>query len=311
MNFSSDFSANKDRLLKILKNKNKILNFTHIDMDGIGANIVLSKLFSNVVRIDVNYHDIDERIRNFDFSEFQFVIFTDICPVNSLEYLSQFDNVIILDHHQTAAPFCNPEKNVFVYEGLSGTKLTHEFLKSMFGNLSQLSEIDELVDIINDYDMWIRKNPKSTYFNWLFNKYKADEFKTRFISGNTKLLKDEKDFILSQHDTINRMFDALEINEFETVNGAMFLFDDYVNDLGQMVMDKYKYDFIIMINKSNLSASVRSVGECDVATMLSSLGIGGGHKNAAGFRNVSSDILMYNMKNIEQYVYRFYKFVRK
>lgn len=311
MQYKKDFEMKKDEIKPLLIKGGKILNFTHVDMDGIGANIALSKRLSNVIKIEVNYHDIDDRIRRFNLNEYDAVIFTDICPANSLDYLKDFKNIIILDHHDTALDCHNVDNNVFVYNGISGSKLTHEFIKSMFGESHYTKEIQDLIDIINDYDLWIHANPKSNYFNWLYNKYKSDGFKSRFISGETKLLHEEKVYIQNQAELISKAFNNLELFDFEKVNGAMFFASDYINDLSEMVLNKHKYDFILIVNPTNLSSSIRSVGEFYTGDMLKALGIGGGHKHAGGFRCVDEPSLKRNTEMIEEYAYRFYKFSRK
>lgn len=311
MQYKKDFEIRKNVIKPLLTKGGKILNFTHVDMDGIGANIALSKRLPNVIKIEVNYYDVDDRITRFDLNEYDAVIFTDICPNKSLPYLKSFKNVIVLDHHDTALECHDIENNVFVYSEISGSKLTHEFIKSMFGESKQTQEIQELIDIINDYDLWIHANPKSRYFNWLYNKYKSDKFKSRFFSGETKLLNDEKKYIQDQYDIIRNTFHNLELFDFSKVNGAMFFTSDYINDLSEMVLDKFKYDFIVIVNPTNFHASVRSVGKFYTGEMLKALGIGGGHRHAGGFRCVDEKSLKTNLEMIEEYANRFYKFSRK
>ena len=310
--YINDFISEKTKILPLLIGGGKILNFTHVDMDGIGSNIVLSKRLKNVVKIEVNYQDIDERIMRFDFNEYDAVIFTDICPnLISLNYLKTFHNVIILDHHDTAIEHHDPKSCVFIYNGISGTKLTFEFMKVMFGDIRQFAEIEQLVDIINDYDLWIHANPKSIYFNWLYYRYKSDGFKSRFISGDIKLLNDEKKFIQTRSDELRDIFHKLEIFEFDSVNAAMFFTDDFINDLGDLVLKKYAYDIILIVNPGSFKVSVRSLNDIEVGTMLKSLGLGGGHKNAGGFKSADSSEFNNHCSMIEQYVYRFYKATRK
>lgn len=311
MQYKKDFDMKRNQIKSLLTKGGKILNFTHVDMDGIGSNIALSKRLPNVLKIEVNYPDIDDRITRFDLNDYDAVIFTDICPVNSLSYLKGFDNVIILDHHETALECYDPENNVFIYNGISGSKLTHEFVKSIFGESKHTQDIQELIDIINDYDLWIHKDPRSRFFNWLYDKYKSDEFKSRFFSGQTKLLNEEKLYIQEQSDLLKSIFNKTELFDFEKVNGAMFFTESHLNDLSEMVLEKYKYDFVVIVNPKNLNSSIRSVGNFYTGEMLKALGIGGGHKYAGGFRCVDEAALKRNMEIIEEYSYRFYKFTRK
>lgn len=311
MQYKKDFEVKKAEYLNLFSKGGKILNFTHVDMDGIGSNIALSKRLNNVVKVEVNYHDVDDRIKNFDLNSYDAVIFSDICPNASLEYLSSFKNVIVLDHHDTALEHHNPENNVYIYNGISGSKLCFEFIKTMFGNDNRTQEIEHLIEIINDYDLWIHKDPRSRYFNWLYNKYGSDNFKNRFIYGDVKLLNEEKKFITDLDYKIRDVFHNLELFDFEKVNGAMFFTSDYINDLAEMVLKKHNYDFIVIVNPSNMHASIRSVGEFDSGAMLKGLGIGGGHKHAGGFRSTNQEKFQYNIANIEEYAFRFFKFSRR
>jgi hypothetical protein len=309
--YKKDFEIKKHEYLELFSKGGKILNFTHVDMDGIGSNIALSKRLHNVVKVEVNYHDVDDRIKNFDLNSYDAVIFSDICPNASLEYLSRFKNVIVLDHHDTALEYHNPVNNVYVYNGISGSKLCFEFVKVLYGENNSTRDIERLIEIINDYDLWIHNDPRSRYFNWLYNRYGSDAFKSRFMQGDIKLLNEEKQFIVDLDTKIRDTFFKLDLFDFEKVNGAMFFTSDYINDLAEMVLKKHNYDFIVIVNPSNMHASVRSVGDFHCGTMLKALGIGGGHNHAGGFRSINQSKLQYNITNIEEYAFRFFKFSRK
>lgn len=311
MLYKKDFEKQKKNILKILNEDSKILNFTHVDMDGIGSNIALTRRLKNVVKIEVNYHDVAKRMANFDLKSYDVVIFSDICPIDCLETLKQYNHIIILDHHNTAVEFHNPEKNIFVYDGISGSKLCQEFIIAMFGLSRPSSEVTELIDIINDYDLWIHADRRSTFFNWLYDKYGSDGFKNRFEYGDVKLLNSEKEWLIKRTDLLRDTFAKLDLFDFETVNATMIVAGDFINDLTQKVFDKHSYGFVLILNPSNLQCSIRARDTFDVGTMLKELGIGGGHKNAGGFRSTDQAHFEKNIKSIEKYAFDNCKSIRK
>ena len=311
MTRKTDFQKQKSNILQFLKPDCRVLNYTHIDLDGIGCTIALSKRLNNITKVEVNYYDVADRVRDYDYSQFDVVIFSDIYPSKQvLDYLSN-SKVIVLDHHETAREFHDPENFVFIYTDVCGSKICHEFIKTVFGESRKSTEVDELIEIINDYDMWIHKDPRSNFFNWLYVMYKSDGFKNRFEYGDLKLLHSEKEYLAKKTDEIRTQFNNTELFDFKTVNGCMFFNDGFINDIADMTLKKYGFDFIITVKSTNLQASVRSTKYLDVGKMLKELGIGGGHKNAAGFWNTTNEILQKNLQDIEKYVYLNYEYTRK
>ena len=67
--------------------KLKILNFTHCDMDGAAAGIVIKNYFNDVITESINYsaeYTILQKMIKYK-DQFDAVIFTDFCPCNLTE----------------------------------------------------------------------------------------------------------------------------------------------------------------------------------------------------------------------------------
>ena len=158
---------------------------THDDLDGAGCEIVFNRYFKdyktkvyhcNVVECGNTIQDVYDNHRDLSGS----LIIADITPkeqkdIDILEKLNM--NVYILDHHETAEQRFK-ELNIpplvhckFMCNKECGTKMLYKFLF--------INDKDEFVDIIDDYDRFILKYPKSVEMNKLFSLLGMDEFTKR------------------------------------------------------------------------------------------------------------------------------------
>lgn len=269
----------------------RILNISHKDLDGVGCSIVLGNVFpkENIKYIYSTYSDIQqilEKVYNVK-DKYDYIILTDITPSNG-EILDKFDNLIILDHHDSALKHHNPGKNRAVVSGECATKLTKKYCDKVFGKKADLSYLDNLVDNINDYDLWIRKKPFSWELNELFFLYWETKFRKRFFQGNLDLTEYEKKFIHERKSHFKKLYNNLNVFELDHSNGYYFESHEMINDLCHEILNETGCDVVFCRNTKTKSVSIRTAenDKVHIGELLSELGVGGGHSNAGGTNSI-------------------------
>lgn len=295
--------------MKKIPRNSRILSISHNDLDGVGCQILLGRIFKNIHYINLAYGDVvDKELMATDEEDYDYIFVTDISP-NIQEVLDRFDNLILIDHHQNAEN--NPKKNRFVNKKYSATFLTNHFLKKMYGE-ECMKEYSKLVKLINDYDMWILKYKGSTYMNHLYSLYNAEKFRDRFKRGNITLTKKEVDYLHGVKAKFDSMYDELELYELESINACFFMSDVYVNELSHKLMVEEGYDFVIFNTTKNYKLSIRSMmDDFNFGLYFKDLGIGGGHKKAAGASIKTEDEMQQKIEFIEKDLYEKLPSIRK
>lgn len=267
-----------------LTKKSRILSITHANcMDGTGCQICLDNVFKNIDFVGLKYNDVDSilgKIIDNNYEGYDFIFLTDISPVNPSLLKSQ-NKIILLDHHNTAIQLHNPEENKYVVSDLCGTALTKLFLEKFFEK--KLDSLNDVSYLINDYDLWTKNNSKSTFLNELHFFYFSDKFRKRFFDGNTRLTKEEIEYIRERKKQFQSSFDELEVYDLNKINACYFEANSFLNELCEKLL-KMKYDVVFCRSPNKNSVSVRNKHpNLDVGDILKQLGYGGGHKDAAGF----------------------------
>lgn len=292
-----DFSL---RRLGLTRNS-KILSITHAHcMDGSTCQICLENVFSRLNCISAKYNEVDsllERLIHSNFDDHDFVFLTDISPLNKDLLVGQ-NKIILLDHHNTAKVHHNPHENKYVLDNYCGSYVTKIFLEKFFDK--KIPSLDNLVYLVNDYDLWKKQNAKSTFLNELHYMYFPDKFKKRFYDGNTRLTRTELDFIRKKKIEFKSEYDNLELYEMTKTKSCYFEADHFMNELCEKLM-KEKYDFVFCRSRNKNSVSVRNkLPYVDVGEVLKELGYGGGHHDAAGFFEPDFFKMKEKMNRIEE-----------
>jgi hypothetical protein len=272
--------------MKISKNS-KVLAMVHNDMDGHTCAIVLANVFNNIRVISATFTNIDTIIKNQNFEDYDVVFMCDVYPKDE-NIIKQIPNLIMLDHHATNS-FHDPKKFRIVAEEMSATMLTHLYIQNLMK--VDLSHLNNLVYIVNDYDMWIHKNYKSKMLNELFFFYKADKFRERFMDGDTRLTEKEIAFIRKRKKEFIDAYEHLEVYDMSKINACFFIVETggFINDLCEALLKKEKYDVVFCQNTYNGNISVRTnKEEIDLGALFTEAGIGGGHAASSGLRTVEN-----------------------
>lgn len=270
--------------MKNITKDSRVLSISHNDMDGVGCQILLANYFRNIAFYNWSYYDIDEKFHNVKFEDWDLIIISDLSPTN--HDLLKHPKIVYLDHHESAIEMHSPENNRIVDLSKCGTKIVSEWLAQNF--TFDDSPFWSLVDYINDYDMWILEYEQSWNMNCLFYKYKEKDFYERFLGGDTKFTPEELEYIQSQKKELDDTFNGLDTMDIPEINGVFFYAENFLNDLcHRFLQNGYDYSFCYNIKRNTIS--IRTQKELNLGVLLRELGVGGGHKKAAGTIQTTGD----------------------
>lgn len=275
----NDLKKKLSELRNQININSKVLNISHNDMDGVGCNIVLNNAFKNVTFINTNYDDINEYLEELNLKKYDIIIISDISPETQPEILDAIDRpVVLLDHHETALHFHNPDKFRFIDVKISGTMMCKIFCETVL-NIS-LSYLDELVFLINDYDMWHKTDERSTKMNILFYFYWEKKFYQRFFQGVVEFTDAEKQYIHKKEVEFEETWQKLEYYELSSINAAICDSFKFLNEIAERILNE-GIDIVIIRNTKTQKLSIRSkLDDFKLGPFLKERDLGGGHPKA-------------------------------
>ena len=240
----------------------------HFDLDGVGCQLLMSKIFNFDKYHACGYGKIKKYIEDDKLSGYESCIIADV----SLEH-QQYDKLSIeyknkllyIDHHKPSVDMINSLSNnksmCVVDTKFSGTAIC---FKQLYNKLRNVPNIHNFVSAVNAYDMWKYKTQVNLFsigydLNVLFWKYGFYKFADRFSDDmNLKFDYDERkwidshkkdrDYTLSNSDMTN-----FGENSLLVVDAPKMYLIDYTL--------QYDYDvyFLIYINTNGkLVLSIRS-----------------------------------------------------
>lgn len=258
----------------------RILNFTHVDFDGVASAIVIKNYYKSVQTECINYGKEQEAYDKItkNMGKYDAVIFTDFCPVNIKQLQKIGKPILVLDHHETALSFNDPANGVYIKTVACGAMLTFKY----FSVKEDLSKLRDLINIANDYDLFTLKDPRSMCFNALFWEMGFKWFMHRFIDGNTSLYKEEQNYIRWYKTDEKRYYDELELVDFEVkgLKGCFYNTSKYMAEMSARLRnDGYAFQLI----QHGTALSLRSNDDrIDMTKVCRFIGKGGGHPKACG-----------------------------
>ena len=269
-----------------LNSKLRILNFTHTDMDGAVSNIVIRNYFKNVITQTMTYEHENEILPKMikDRDKFDAVIFTDFCPVNLSQIQAFGKPVLVLDHHESAMKFNDPNKQVYICTKFCGAKLAYEF----FNHDDCIKHLKDICDVTNDYDLYLLQDPRSKAFNSLFWKMGFPWFVERFFTGDTDLSKSEKLYLLRRQKEFKELYDNLPIQELSN-KGVVCESEQFLGDICDALRND-GYDWCIIYRLGNLSVRSSDDSGINLVRVAEKLGKGGGHFHAIGVPQLKENL---------------------
>jgi len=252
----------------ILMSKDRKVLLTHYDLDGVGCDILMSKMFKFEKKIQCGYAKIKEKLNNGDLMWYDSAIVTDVSLTAdqykkiSDEYKEKF---LYVDHHKPSVEMVHglgstPSKCV-VSDKFSATGLTLQ----VFKGLHKQKGIFPFVSAIDAYDCWRCETHPATFdtgydLNILFWKYGYFDFYDRFADSFSLTFDyDERKWIDAHKKERDSVIANADKTEFG--NNSLLILDtpsDYVNDFTIQLPDYDVYYMVCVTHEGKLVLSMRS-----------------------------------------------------
>jgi len=293
----------------------KVLNPSHVDLDGCSSTICVKNTFTDVTTVHMGYgYGIAKwykQIKRFPhlLNDYELIIMTDLSMdektfaefaqiLSMAQYEGEF---IFLDHHETSKPLHNPDANMFVDNTECGASLTQKYLTNTFG--VELGHLDELIKYTKDYDLWVHKYKESKHVNYILDKYLSggvekgcERFVEKYMGGFSykNITKVEATIIVEKLEANEKVWNELELIPYEGTSIALCMLDgSFINDMADRVLNdpELGVDVIIVFYPNGVGGSMRAsarVPEINLGAFMGVIGndnvAGGGHKLAAGYK---------------------------
>ena len=292
----------------------KVLLCTHCDLDGASCAIVTKNTFKDVTNVHVSAGDgLTKYIRhlqetpflvnNYDMVTVQDLsldtaLFADLMGVFQVAHFE--GEFLMLDHHESSNPIADEENGVIIDMSMCGAALAQKYMQETYK--VDLSHLDELIKLTNDYDLWVHKYKESKQLNILLENYMGRSTPEKGVKAFVdiyhkgfcydKITSLEKKIILNRFEEIQKTFDELEVMELgdDTKIGFAFIEGSMLNDIAAKVFKHSDYQVIITFYPNRTGGSIRvadgsplNLGKL-LPLLEKKLGIkGGGHPHAAAY----------------------------
>lgn len=196
--------------------------------------------------------------------------------------------VILIDHHKTALPL-KQYTWANVDTAKCGSALFYDFL--IRNGHEEIVKYEDLVSIVNDHDMWIRKDPRSDNMALLL-----EAFGQGWVVNAMEKSADY-DHLIGDPKTTQSIIDAMRKNREYYIRKvvshssvvtdssgnrvAITLCTRHHSEAGHEVVEKTGTDYVILVDSQTRKIGLRSAGKVDVGEIAGAFG-GGGHPGAAG-----------------------------
>ncbi len=262
------------------------LHISHNDLDGIGCTILTKAALGSVDIIHTNHNNIDQVVMD-NYENYQRVIISDIVPsANVLAIVCAETQCTVVDHHATTQQYVGDFHEIVYDNTVSATKLMFQWLLTQGHNIEQY---EYMVELINDYDLWILKHDESLKMNFLLNvvginrmfDLLASKAFQGFSSTEEDIIQTEEErmesYLQSAMDTVQIATDP------DGYTFALLFAERYSSEIGNRILvETPSCNYVVIINMAKGRASLRSTSEMSILHIAKRNG-GGGHPQAAGF----------------------------
>ena len=237
-----------------LRDRNlRILNFTSWSVNGAISSVILKSYYPNCKTVFMSYRKPDEMTMTMieEEDKIDVVIFTNIAPTQSRDFVKNFKKpIVIFDHHENANWWKSlGNKDYHVNQDYSGAMMVYMYYKRFMVDIERYSTIATLAD---DFELWKLKDTRSFHFNTLF--WKAENpyaFIRRWsCGGNLALTQAEKDILTEHVNAWKEFYSDLKQLQLE-YNGRMITSNEFHAEISkQMDLEGVNY-FLVYHPKSN------------------------------------------------------------
>lgn len=299
--------------------KERILNLTHTDLDGVACGIVMEEVYgqSHTQVRYINNNAVDNRVQELldtgDIHRYDKVYLTDIA-LTSKDLAEEIDQnykgiIQIIDHHRTAE-WLNQYEWAEVHEKLNnrkeaGVSLLWRHLKEagkadhygkQKGSRIRRANLNQFVEMVRSYDTWEwyeTGKHQAKKLNDLFFLKSIEEFKERMNRQNLHpdLTSNEEGLLAGVQCKIDKQIEVkkkqLKSIKYEaggrTYKLGVAYAEDYISEIGNELSSEYpEHDMIVLIDMGRQRMSYRTIhNEMDCSILAKALG-GGGHAKSAG-----------------------------
>ena len=296
----------------------KVAIISHNDLDGAGPILIGDKIFSDYKYFTVSNNSVDKVVRlvlfSPDYNDRDLIFITDVSITdgNLSDTISIINRegkkqIFLFDHHDTATWLNTFDwAHVTQEKGVSGTKLFWNFLHECDMLNSEIYyDLNELVDIISDWDtwQWVEKmDERCKDMDTLFKKTGINYFLTKFRNSNelfTDLdnaffsdIRTKESFVIvpgikKTAANINMDFDYNDSNGNHIHHKALVKcvsVAEAPGDIAEQLYDLEEPTDFVFIFYSNGTLSARSrVDDVHLGEWCKYVAGGGGHLRSAGF----------------------------
>lgn len=268
--------------------------FTHNDLDAAGSAVMFKARFGKSA--DVVFcalGGIDQEIATYlgtheaTPEKRRFIVMSDLSVGPELAArLSAYDRdgpgALLLDHHVTEMAL-NEHPWAYVDPRACGALHSYRVLRPG-------EAYAELAALIDDYDRWLRRDPRSDTLNQLCMTLGLRRFLKRFLA-DPRVELDETERLLveleneARERAVKKARRTVEIFVLET--GARLgvgYAQHYMSDVAHAILEELRLDAVAMIDVTGGRVSLRGREGVDVGSIGLALE-GGGHTAAAGYNN--------------------------
>jgi len=291
-----------------------IVNFTHYDLDGVGASLAIRAAFpqSQILSIipcayGVGSTNLNTRIDKFIsaglYKKYNLIFVTDLSLCDDVyarlkDVDSPSTRIYYIDHHLNENRPSIKSKNfmsvISSENKASAALLTFNLLRSIIlkNNDIDISKVSRFIQIIDDYDRWVMSEPASIPLNILFFHYGFWTFYARFCNFDLNLMQKEIDLVKHELKLIEQ-YKRQSLENCYLIEPTNIVLvphmKKYANEVGDYIM-KNGYDAVIMLvdqDDTSTRLSIRTSqrlswrDDLDLGCFLQTLG-GGGAKSVGG-----------------------------
>ncbi len=271
--------------------------FTDLDFDGCCSYVIYSWFRQTKPKaVTLKVSNIREKILawlNYNkFEDYKKVYFFDL-DTTDIKDLIDKKNVIIFDHHKSHIDDYSNAKTFINTEQTSCSKHIYQILSRMYPDVNLTKEQKKLITLADDYDCYELKYPESNKLNfllWYTNGDKLQNFIRDFENGFFGFT-DEQNKIISYHFyKFKKLRETVDLFKADlNIVGKSYKFistfaSEYINDLGQYIIETHNCDVCLMINLKNKRVYLRKKRDVDLnlSKFANKICDGGGHDYAAG-----------------------------
>ena len=271
--------------------------FTDLDFDGCCSYVIYSWFRQSKPKaVTLKVSSIREKILawlNYNkFEDFKKVYFFDL-DTTEIKDLIDKENVIIFDHHKSHIDDYSNAKTFINAEQSSCSKHIYQILKRMYPDVNLTKEQKKLITLADDYDCYELKYPESNKLNfllWYTNGDKLQNFIRDFENGFFGFTNEQNKIISYHFYKFKKLRESVDLFKADlNIAGKAYNFistfaSDYINDLGQYIIETHNCDVCLMINLKNKRVYLRKKRDVDLnlSKFANKICDGGGHDYAAG-----------------------------